>query len=146
MNKIILLVFSLFLFACSASEDMQEQSDADDNVYVFDDAQTKPDTNETVTFELPPPVEEVQEPEQPTIVYDYYVQVGAFSTKDRADKFISKAQKLTSEPLNVFYDNEKKYFLVKTNILSEREQADIILKELLKQEEFKDAFIRKVRK
>lgn len=146
MNKIILLVFSLFLFACSASEDIQEQSDADDNVYVFDDAQTKPDTNETVTFELPPPVEEVQEPEQPTIVYDYYVQVGAFSTKDRADKFISKAQKLTSEPLNVFYDNEKKYFLVQTNLLSERAPADILLKELLKQEEFKDAFIRKVRK
>jgi cell division protein FtsN len=81
MKKIAGIIFSfvviLLLPSCASKEVTKDNTPKKDSVYVFD--QVSPDT---VKKQLPPPME------NPTVQTPYYlVQIGAFSTRDKAESF-----------------------------------------------------------
>ena len=104
MNKYLkiyslILVSSFCFYNCSSSEEAQKEQKVDvDTVYVFD--------------EIPP--EDVFEFESPTpqIVDTYVVQIGAFSSFERAKDFADKSWQKLNREIKVEYKQDKKLYVV----------------------------------
>lgn len=133
-NALLIILLSLLVLACSASK---EQSESDSDVYVFDDA---------ASIEEPVKEEPVVSEENPEdlIRYDYIVQVGAFTTKVRAEKFVNDNKEKIKYPMMIIYDNNLNYHLVQLPVFQDRDPADRAVRELLQVEEFKDAFVKPI--
>ncbi len=136
MLKIILLlilapVIILNINGCSSS-DQSTQNVNKDSVYVFDEI--PPDT----TSKIPEP--KVESPNFP--VKYYIIQIGAFTTKERADEFAAKSKNLIKENLDIEYgDNVKLYVVQLTPFYTSRNQAEKMRNSLWKMKQFKDAWI-----
>ncbi|MBN1638341.1 MAG: SPOR domain-containing protein [Ignavibacteriales bacterium] len=126
--KVYSLVFSiaLLLFAC---------------VPVEEETQAPPQ-------ETPPPPPEVyvfEEEEEPPVVeqpvFQYTVQVGAFTTKDRAEKFILECKGKINQPLHVVFKNNVNLYAVQLSPFSDRSQADLMVNQLKADPKFYDTFI-----
>lgn len=146
MKKVICLLASclLFISACSSSEQTtQDQEKKEPDIYVFDDV-NKTDT----TKQIQPPIKEVSDiqkteiknevPAQP--VQMFTVQLGAFSTKERAENFVNQNQPKTSLPLSIGFNESTKYFVVQVPPYKSKEEADVIRDNLKRMLPFKDAF------
>ena len=109
-NIILLLLISIMIYACSASNTPKED---ESDVYVFDDVTTveTPEVKEA-------PVEEIVEDE---IKYDYIIQLGAFTTKKRADVFVEENRADSKYPMMIVYDAALNYHLVQLPVFQERE-------------------------
>jgi len=132
-NLLLLLLLSFLIYACSASS-AKEEGEAD--VYVFDDVTT------INTPKVEEPIQEVVKENE--IQYDYIVQLGAFTTKDRADKFVSENRDKCKYPMMIIFDSALNYHLVQLPVFQEREEADRVLRDLMVSDVFKDAFVKPV--
>lgn len=144
MKKVILFIFiSLLFISCSSSKESVEQDETQSNkeeVYVFDDSDTKkientlPETNETENKVI------IENKKLSTI---YYVQVGAYTTKSAADKFVKDAKTKIKYNLNIIYDDLKKLYVVQIEpAFQSKTDAENVRNELWKLNFFKDAWIR----
>ncbi|VAX18750.1 hypothetical protein MNBD_IGNAVI01-2226 [hydrothermal vent metagenome] len=157
-NKIFLFIFLLlFTFACSSTKETTKQSNSpDEEVYVFDDVSDVPDVDTTsheaveVILEQkaeptpPPPVSAQTVPVAPvlaTVENGYIVQVGAFSTRDKAESFVKGAKNTISYPLHVKYIEKTGFYAVQLSPLKTRKEAEKVRNELWKNAQFSDAFI-----
>ncbi len=157
-NKIFLFILLLFFtLACSSTKETTKQSDnSAEEVYVFDDVSDVPDVDTTsheaveVTVEQkvettpPPPVSTQPVPVAPvpTVVEDgYIVQVGAFSTRDKAENFINSAKKSISYKLNTKYIEKTGFYAVQLRPFKTRKEAEEVRNELWNNAQFSDAFI-----
>lgn len=138
-NLIIILSFTFILFtACSSSEETTTettQAETQPEVYVFDDVTEPADSINEVKETIPP--EPVVEPH----AAKYFVQVGAFTTKERAEQFYNENSSKISYPMNISYSEEVKLFVVQLPAFSTREEAEKVRNELWQTSTFKDAFI-----
>jgi len=138
-NLIIILSFTFILFtACSSSEETTTettQAETQPEVYVFDDVTEPADSIDEVKETILP--EPVVEPP----AAKYFVQVGAFTTKERAEQFYNENSSKISYPMNISYSDEVKLFVVQLPAFSTREEAEKIRNELWQISTFKDAFI-----
>jgi len=142
-DLIILPILIIFSHACVSSEYTTENDNKkEDEIYVFDDV-SKVDTT-IIQKELKPikneKQKEISEEVKTNEKLKYTVQVGAFSTKERADFFISQNQSKTSFPLKVVFIEEKKLYSVQIPPYSTKEEADKIRDVLKNFPPFKDAF------
>jgi cell division septation protein DedD len=140
----------LAFFACtSVEETTKEVEKKQPEVYVFDDV-SKVDTSKA---QLPKPeiksapkVEQVV-PEQPTATTKKFtVQLGAFTSKDRAETFIKENQAKTSLPLTISFNGQTKLFAVQLPAYNTKQEADVIRDNLRKFDAFKEAFTAVVEK
>lgn len=134
----ILSILSLLLFACSSSEQTtneSNQSESQPEVYVFDDVVEPADSINEIKETIP------AEPVVESTATRYYVQVGAFTTKERAEQFFNENSSKISYPMNISYSDEVKLFVVQLPAFSTREEAEKIRNELWQISTFKDAFI-----
>lgn len=153
------------LFSCST---LRETSETNENkepeLYVFDDVENidstevqkaekafddsvktildsihvdQKETDKAMTEEYKP---EIQDRIQLNIG-GYAVQLGAFSSEDRAEEFVKENQSKTVYYLNIFKKASANLFVVQTSPVSTREEADLIRNSLRKNSIFKDAFI-----
>lgn len=123
--KNILIIFSLFLFTfCTAPQETQKEND----VYVFDVDTTKELKTENKTL-----------PEKDE--YEYIVQIGAFSTIEKAEKFVNENKKFIYWEYRIFYSNQVGLFVIQLNPLSSREVAEKIRNQCWDEGKLKDAFI-----
>ncbi|MBN2570917.1 MAG: SPOR domain-containing protein [Ignavibacteriales bacterium] len=127
--KIYLLIFAalLFAYACvpveeETQEPPQETPPPEEEVYVFEE-------------------EPIEEPvvEQP--VFQYTVQIGAFTTRDRAEKFILECKGKINQPLQVVFKNNVNLYAVQLSPFSDRSQADLMVSQLKSDPKFFDTFI-----
>ncbi len=147
MKIIIPLIFSLFLFACSTSEEVQKNDDNENgnNVYVFDEITAKQDSNL---------VQKLNETKDTTDVnvqnlnkefreknVKYFVQVGAFTTKARAERFMKVNEDKITFPMKISYSEKVKLYVVRLPYFKTREAAEKVRNALWETKEFKDAFI-----
>ncbi len=145
------LLFPLaFLFACSSAEQISEQSDnKSPDVYVFDDVKKveEPKIAEVPKVEEPkaeikPEPAKVETKVEDTILTGkkFTIQIGAFTTKDRAESFVREHQSKTSLPLNIILNGVTNLFVVQVPPYKTKEEADLIRDNLRKFAPFKDAF------
>ena len=146
----ILILFTSFLFACSASEETtQQQQKKEPEVYLFDDA-TKHDTTkietpkqvESQNVELKKEEHQLQEKKEPIVTSKrFYIQVGVFTSQDRAQAFVTDNQtKIDYVMMITLRDNDKR-FVVRSQPFGTREEAEKVRNRIWQIPSFKDAFI-----
>jgi cell division protein FtsN len=136
MKKLVGLIFSfaviLLLPSCTSKEVTKENTPKKDSVYVFD--RVVPDT---VKKQLQPPVE------NPTLQTPYYlVQIGAFSTRDKAESFSGIAKKKLNYDMTIKYNDEIKLYVVQlTPPFTSRPEAEKVRDEIKQIQEYRDVWI-----
>ena len=146
-----LIVLAIVFYSCSASEETTQQSSEkkEPDVYIFDDIQ-KDAVNINDTTKAIPSVEEVKvepvksEPvktEQKVSVKKFIIQLGAFTTKERAEAFINENKSKTELTMTIIYRDQIKLFAVQLPPFATREEAEKTRNGIWQTPSFKDAFI-----
>ena len=139
MRKLFLLLISfsiVLIIGCSSSEEQTKDKSENENEiqkeeYVFDDAVG--DTTIPAEVKNDTPVIES--------VKKYIVQLGAFTTKTRADERAAFAKKKLSKEIVVSFSEEFKLFVVQLKPFATEAEARTARNELWNSKDFKDAFI-----
>jgi cell division septation protein DedD len=123
------IVFALLILnSCSSSKETQEKKQVADSLYIFD--------------EIPP--EDIFKLESPTqqSVDVYVVQIGAFSSLERARDFAAQSQSKLNREIKVEFNEKKNLYVVWIHPpFQEKSAAENYKSELWNYEEFKDAWI-----
>ena len=126
---VVLIIFCFFI-SCSSSEETQlkKQEVETDTVYVFDEIPPED------IFEFETPVQ------QPMDVY--VVQIGAFSSFNRAKEFADQSWNKLNTEIKVEYKQAKNLYVVWIYPpFQDKRSAEGYLNEIQKSGEFKDAWI-----
>lgn len=143
-TKIVFIIISLILSSCISSEYVNEdKKNNDTEIYVFDDV-TKIDTTKIIQEESKIVTNEIKEnskdEKKSQLNFKYTVQVGAFTSKERAETFINQNQNKTSFPLKIVFNKITNLYSVQIPPYNTKEEADKI-KDILKNfPPFKEAF------
>lgn len=144
-TKIIFGFLSILFFSCSASDlTTEENNSAKNEIYIFDDL-SNIDTSKIIYDQVKDSsktkIEIRKEDEINTKLNSKFtVQVGAFSTKEKAENFIKQNQNKTSFPLTVIFNQITKLYSVQIPPYESKEEADKIRDILKNFPPFKDAF------
>ncbi len=143
-----------FIFAaCSATQQTTEtvkdktpEKTPKDSLYVFDSVPAA----DTASAENTLPPKKTQDrqanPQRMTMTY-YVVQIGAFTTKEKADEFAASSKSKIKYNIDVNYNPDVKLFVVQ--LLPEytsHSDAERVRNEIWQQQAFKDAWISTVQK
>lgn len=150
--KIISLIIFILLTACSATQETaKEEEPAKEQIYVFDDGETDStvtiapietvtaDTNNFIREEAIPVQDESEE--IGTSAAGFTVQLGAFSTKEKAETFVKENQKDINHKMEIHYSTKVNLFVVWLENFSTKEEAESVRNTIWASEKFKDAFI-----
>lgn len=150
MNLKLLLVFGLLIIytvACSSSKESASDTNSNEQeVYIFDDvsevdneaiSHEAVEVTTTEKVESPTPAEQVS----PIVEGGYTVQVGAFSTKEKAENFLRDVNSKIDYNLNIINSNKSGLFVVQLPIFDSRAEAEKVRNELWNIPQFSDAFI-----
>lgn len=133
-SLIFISVFFLLLISCSSSEEAAKTEEKPEpEIYVFDDVSETIDSA-YIDEQKTPMVDEVK-------TTQYFVQVGAFTTRDRADEFVKLKSPQTNYQLNITYSDEVKLYVVRLPAFSTRAEAEKVRNEFWQSGLFNDAFI-----
>ena len=129
-------ILSLFLITLFISCTASQQSNEEDKVYVFDEI---PKEN---TIEAP------KTGEYPNLSEAYYVvQIGAFTTKERADSFVEMSKSKIKNEINITYSDTVKLYVVQiVPFYKSKKEAELVRDEIRMIPEFNDAWIVTVNK
>ncbi|HLG32000.1 MAG TPA: SPOR domain-containing protein [Ignavibacteriaceae bacterium] len=119
----------VFLFGCASSEKISEdENKTSDETYIFDEV---PDS-EVLKFETPVESED--------IIYE--VQIGAFSTKEKAEVFGDRSRNTLNKEVYVSFDSRVNLYIVRlSQEFISRTDAEKIRNELWTHEDYDDAWI-----
>lgn len=132
---VIALALSLALISCSSSSQTAESSDeAKQEIYVFDDVDVS-----NSEIDSSSKVEEKTETIKNSDVF--VVQVGAFTTKERAEEFVALKQSETNYPMSISFSSVVNLFVVQLPKFKSRAEAEQVRNELWATKKFEDAFI-----
>jgi len=159
-NKIFFFVFLLLIsVACSSTKETTKQTSdsSSEEVYVFDDVSDVPNVDTTLSHEaIEVAVEQKAEASQPvspaqpqpvvtptstTIENGYTVQIGAFSTRDKAETFVKSIKNSISYLLTIKFVEKTGLHAVQLSPFKTRKEAENARNELWKNPKFSDAFI-----
>ncbi len=147
----IVIILSAFISACSTSQKATENDTKSgsqnteqtnkqagkDSLYIFDQVPPTQPSKETKTPEL-----KQQTELQNTYATFYLVQIGAFTTKDRADEFVAKNKVKVQDELKVIFNPTVNLYVVQlATHFSSHEDAEKVRNQLWNDNEFKDAWI-----
>jgi len=119
----------IFLFGCSPAEKISEEGEKEtDEIYIFDEV---PDS-EVLKFETPPEIENVI----------YEIQIGAFSTKEKAEIFAVSSSNYLNKELYVAFNSAVNLYIVRlSQEFNSRTDAEKIRNEIWSHENYADAWI-----
>ncbi len=129
--KLLMIIFPVvYLCGCSSSQQVQDNETGKDSVYVFDSV---PDTE----------AEEIPALEYPDMGMTYYVvQIGAFTTKDRAQRFAEESKQLLPFDVKTSFSRQNNLYVVQlSHYYTSRPEAEAARNDLWKKEKFRDAWI-----
>ncbi len=142
-NLLLSTLLLIMLWGCSGSKETVEQTTETkdkEEVYVFEDVNQKPEVNNpTIT----------EEPENKVIVNDekhstlFFVQVGAYTTKSAAEKFLKDSKSKIKYDLNIVFDDSKNLYVIQIEpAFQNKIDAENVRNVLWKIQNFKDAWVR----
>jgi cell division protein FtsN len=133
MNKLIAILFfifiTIFLGACSSSKDTTDKNNNDkEGVYVFDEV---------------PASDSIQiDNAENDLNFNYFVQIGAFTTKASAEEFAAESVNTLNKELDIKYNNISNLYTVRLKeLFNSRIEAEKKRNELWQDDKFKDAWI-----
>ena len=136
MKKIIAgLIFSfvviLLLPSCASKEVTKENTPKKDSIYVFDQVSA-----DTVKQKEPPVVT------QAVTTPSYFIQIGAFSRRDKAEYFSDIAKKKLNYDITIKYNDMIKLYVVQLNPpFTSRPEAEKVRDEIKQNQDYHDAWI-----
>ncbi len=137
MNKLLLFVVALciiFLYGCSSTEETQKDGEEKkEEVYIFDEIPT-----DTLVVSKQ---EEKNTTPPTTTAWLYYVQVGAFTTEQKAQEFAASSKKILGKDLTVSFSKDSSLYVVRLSPTKTKEEADKLRDEIKKYKEFQDVFV-----
>lgn len=124
---VIVLTVILFLASCTPSEETTKKEE----VYVFDEVPEETTITPPTTGEYP------------TLSETYYVvQIGAFTTKDRAESFAEKSRQKLLNEISINYSERVNLYVVQViPFYKSRQEAEIVRDNLRQISDFNDAWI-----
>ncbi|HUX92888.1 MAG TPA: SPOR domain-containing protein [Ignavibacteriaceae bacterium] len=136
-----LILFSLLLSACSSTQQTtQTKTEPKDSLYVFDKVPVDT-TKPVILSKEAAPAEEAQNIQNIQTPY-YLVQIGAFTSKDRAQEFVDKTQSLLNQQVKITLNPDINLFVVRlAKIYTTHDNAEKVKDNLRQQEAFKDAWV-----
>jgi len=144
MKKTTLIFFVslifIFLQSCASSTETSQTTETElpeEEVYVFDDVSDI----ETEPAETPVFVEEEVIPAAPIPTDVFIVQVGAFSTKERAERFKLAHQNETEWEMYISYSTKVGLYVIQLAPFETRSEAEIVRNKLWRTKTFTDSFI-----
>lgn len=141
------IVFLIFLFSLgsyyssgkAAEQQVIDKAKANlkDTIYVFDKVPPSP-AKETVQENTP-----IRNYDQQNFLMTYYlVQIGAFKTKEKAEKFARKSMLKIKDKIDITFNPLINLYVVQLNKhYNSHEDAEIVRNELWKMNDFKNAWI-----
>jgi len=148
MKRIIITLLILSLYACSSTGEAQKSQEekAAQDVYVFDSVSPTEDSLTAAKDSVPNVVPDTVNIERNlnSILkknVKYFVQVGAFTTRARAERFVTLNKEKITFPMEITYNEKVKLFVVRLPFFRSREEAEKVRNALWKSDDFKDAFI-----
>ncbi len=140
-----LILITIMFYACASSHETtqtQQIPKKEPEVYIFDDA------GKIDTAKVEKPKEVVKEPvsvekketNQP-VTKKFIVQVGAFTSKERAQIFINENKTKIEQLISITFRDQDKLWLVQLPAFSSREEAEKVRNSIWQIPSFKDAFI-----
>ena len=136
MKKNLIFIFyifiALFLTACSSSKDNADlfKTNSADSLYVFDSVPIDSIKNENFALL--------------TIsnVKLYIVQIGAFTTKDKAELFAANSKKIINYDIDIAFSNSVNLYVVQLKpFYNKKEDAEMVRNKLWTMDDYKDAWI-----
>ena len=148
------ILLTLFVFACSSgNETVQKKKKSEEEPYIFDAVGTvepekpKEEVKKVTTPDSSRVQEKIKEEtkneaegtvEEPI----YFVQIGAFTTQERAEEFVKEAKKiLKNQEFTITFSDRVNMFVVQLPPFKDRKKAEKVRNRLWKFDKFKDAFI-----
>ncbi len=137
MNKLIAkLLFTfiiIFLGACSSSKETTDNNNDEEGDYVFDEVPASD------SFQI--------DNTEKDLNFNYFVQIGAFTTKASAENFVEGSTNTLNEELQIKYSSISNMYTVRLKeLFSSRIEAEKKRNELWQDDKFKDAWIVKEHK
>lgn len=122
----VILLLSFFI-GCTTSQ----QSSEEDKIYVFDEI---PKEN---TIDAP------KTGEYPNLNQTYYVvQIGAFTTKEKAESFAEMSKSKIKNEIDITYSDPVKLYVVQiTPFYKSKKEAELVRDEIRQNPDFSDAWI-----
>ncbi len=145
------LISSILLLSCSTSQEtVANEQKKEPEIYVFDDV-TKHDTTKV---EIPKQTEAKPEEPKPEVksapvikdsftmtAKKFIVQVGAFTTQERAQAFVKENQSKIAYIMSITLRDSDKHFVVRLLPFASKEDAEKVRNNIWQIPSFKDAFI-----
>lgn len=127
ISSSLLLFLTTFFIGCTTSQ----KSSGEDQIYVFDDI---PKEN---TIDAP------KTGEYPNLNQTYYVvQIGAFTTKEKAEAFAEMSRAKLKNNISITYSDTVKLYVVQiTPFYKTKKESELVRDEIRLNSEFSDAWI-----
>ncbi|MBM4171991.1 MAG: SPOR domain-containing protein [Ignavibacteria bacterium] len=148
MRKISLLfiiAFSTFLIGCSSTEESVKK-ESEPEIYIFDDVENVDTTKIKILQDVPKKSDSIQTIKEKEIIEQkpritYALQLGAFTSKERAEAYVNENQSKLHFMMLVSFNDAIGLFVVKLPPLQTKEEAEKLRNQLWQIPTFKDAFI-----
>lgn len=126
-----ILIASCILYSCSQQKETQEIKEKPDSLYIFDEV---PPEN-IFNFETP----------SQKLIDVYVVQIGAFSSFERAKEFADNSRAMLGKDIKVEFNQAKNLYVVWIHpAFEDKTVAEKYRNELKNYKEFQDAWIIKI--
>jgi hypothetical protein len=126
-------VLLLFSVSCSSSKQNTKKDSGDEETYIFDEVPASD------SFQI--------DNAENDLNYNFFIQIGAFTTKRSAEDFAEEGVRTLNKELEVKYNSISKLYTVRLKeIFKSRFEAETIRNELWQDDKFKDAWIVKEQK
>ena len=124
------VILIIYLSGCSSSQQTQTDTAGKDSVYVFDSV-------------LDSASDEIQTLEYPEMGMTYYiVQIGAFTSKERAVKFAEESRQVLPYNVKTSFSRQNNLYVVQiSDYYTSRSEAESVRNNLWRNDKFKDAWI-----
>jgi len=121
-------VLLLLSVSCSSSKQNTDEESDDSGVYVFDEVPSGD------SFQI--------DNEEIDLNFNFFVQIGAFTTKASAEEFAEESAITLKKELEIKYNSISKLYTVRlVELFNSRIEAEKIRNELWQDDKFKDAWI-----
>lgn len=128
ISILILIIWSITLANCSSSKEVENEKPNEDEIYIFD--------------EIPPEDSYTFDKEVSNKEMVYAIQIGAFSTQERADLFAEKSRINLNRKIAVNYNDEVSLYVVRLQeLFNNKIEAERVRANLWQMEEYNDAWI-----
>jgi len=127
------LMFSLTSCSSSIEQTRQEEGNEDEEIYVFDDSPEDQPEVENESFEKEDSF--------------FLIQIGAFTTRQRAQLFADESKNKLGREVTVSYSSDVNLFVVQVDKkFVTKKDAELVRNQIREKEEFKDAWIVSIEK